>query len=41
VPLVQSNPALPFIVSGCISLFAWVFVFFLQNEYPETSPHET
>ncbi|MCY8973379.1 MFS transporter [Bacillus atrophaeus] len=41
VPLVQSNPALPFIVSGCISLFAWLFVFFLQNEYPEPSPHET
>ncbi len=41
VPLVKLSPSLPFIVSGCISLFAWLFVFFLQNAYPETSPHET
>ncbi|MHA6168314.1 MFS transporter [Bacillus mojavensis] len=41
VPLVKLSPALPFIVSGCISLLAWLFVFLLQNAYPETSPHET
>ena len=31
----------PFIVSGCISLAAWLFVFVLRNEYPAQGPDET
>ncbi|KXZ22730.1 MFS transporter [Bacillus nakamurai] len=41
VPLVKASPSLPFIVSGCISLAAWLFVFFLRNEFPAASPDET
>ncbi|WP_427108781.1 MFS transporter [Lysinibacillus xylanilyticus] len=35
VKLIQVSEALPFIVSSIMCLFAWVFVFFLQNEKPE------
>ncbi|WP_249713087.1 MFS transporter, partial [Bacillus cereus] len=41
VPLVKTSPSLPFIVSGCISLAAWLFVFVLRNEYPAQGPDET
>lgn len=41
VPLVKTSPSLPFIVSGCISLAAWLFVFFLRNEHPPQGPDET
>lgn len=35
VKLIQVTEALPFIVSSAMCLFAWAFVFFLQNEKPE------
>ncbi|MBM7704323.1 MFS transporter [Metabacillus iocasae] len=34
-PLVDLNPALPFIFSSVLCLIGWAFVFFLKNEYPE------
>ncbi|MET3698669.1 predicted MFS family arabinose efflux permease [Bacillus oleivorans] len=34
-PLVNINQALPFIVSSILCLIAWIFVFFLKNDYPE------
>ncbi|WP_071458564.1 MFS transporter [Bacillus massilinigeriensis] len=33
--LVKINESLPFIVSACISLIAWFFVWLLKNEFPE------
>ncbi|MEB2301877.1 MFS transporter [Lysinibacillus xylanilyticus] len=35
VKLIQVSEALPFIVSSAMCLFAWAFVFLLQNEKPE------
>ncbi len=35
VKLIQVAEALPFIVSSAMCLFAWAFVFLLQNEKPE------
>ncbi|GAA0341959.1 MFS transporter [Bacillus carboniphilus] len=34
-PLVNVNQALPFIISSILCLIAWVFIFFLKNDYPE------
>ncbi|WP_110113537.1 MFS transporter [Bacillus sp. CGMCC 1.16541] len=34
-PLVDINPALPFMLSSALCLIGWAFVFFLKNEYPE------
>jgi len=35
-PLVNINPALPFIISSIFCLIGWAFVFVLKNEYPDT-----
>ncbi|MBH9787484.1 MFS transporter, partial [Clostridioides difficile] len=35
VKLIEIAEALPFIVSSIMCLFAWSFVFLLQNEKPE------
>lgn len=35
VPLMNIYEGLPFIVSSLLCLFAWSFVFFLKNEFPE------
>lgn len=37
VPLVNIFEALPFIISGFLCLIAWGLVFFLKNDFPETS----
>src|SRR5690606_35554893 len=37
VPLVNIFEALPFIISGLLCLSAWVLVFFLKNDFPETT----
>ncbi|MFC3211041.1 MULTISPECIES: MFS transporter [Planomicrobium] len=37
VPLVNIFEALPFIISGLLCLTAWVLVFFLRNDFPETT----
>ncbi len=37
VPLVQVFEALPFIISGLLCLLAWSLVFFLRNDFPETT----
>lgn len=34
--LLEVNEALPFIISSLLSLVAWVTIFFLKNEYPDT-----
>lgn len=39
--LLEINEALPFIVSSCLSLVAWVSVFFLKNEYPDKDTSST
>ncbi|SEM95415.1 Predicted arabinose efflux permease, MFS family [Mesobacillus persicus] len=39
--LLEINEALPFIISCSISLIAWVFVWFLKNEFPETDMETT
>jgi MFS family permease len=36
-PLVETNESLPFIVSSLISLLAWLTVWGLKNEFPESS----
>ena len=40
-PLVNIAPSLPFIVSGAFSLLAWLFIFCLQNDFPEQSSSES
>ncbi|WP_253907626.1 MFS transporter [Bacillus sp. WMMC1349] len=40
-PLINMMPSLPFIISGAFSLFAWLFVFFLKNDFPENSGSES
>ncbi|ASB87572.1 MFS transporter [Bacillus sonorensis] len=40
-PLVEISPSLPFIVSGVFSLMAWLFIFFLKNDFPEKSTSDT
>lgn len=37
VPLVSIFEALPFIISGLLCLTAWLMVFFLKNDFPETT----
>ncbi|TAA71754.1 MFS transporter [Planococcus salinarum] len=37
VPLVSIFEALPFIISGLLCLIAWLLVFFLKNDFPETT----
>ncbi|WP_422122656.1 MFS transporter [Planococcus sp. X10-3] len=37
VPLVNIFEALPFIISGLLCLTAWLLVFFLRNDFPETT----
>lgn len=37
VPLVSIFEALPFIISGLLCLTAWLLVFFLKNDFPETT----
>src|SRR5690606_25928688 len=37
VPLVNIFEALPFIISGLLCLTAWMLVFFLKNDFPETT----
>lgn len=37
VPLVAIFEALPFIISGVLCLTAWLLVFFLKNDFPETT----
>lgn len=39
--LLEINEALPFIISCSISLIAWVFVWFLKNEFPESDMETT
>jgi MFS family permease len=34
-PLVNVNPSLPFIVSACLCLVGWFFLFTLKNDFPE------
>lgn len=36
VPLVNIFEALPFIISGILCLLAWVLVFYVKNDFPET-----
>lgn len=40
-PLVEVAPSLPFIISGAFSLTAWLFIFFLKNDFPEKSAADT
>ncbi|MCY8089003.1 MFS transporter [Bacillus sonorensis] len=40
-PLAEISPSLPFIVSGVFSLMAWLFIFFLKNDFPEKSTSDT
>ncbi|KKB73576.1 MULTISPECIES: MFS transporter [Bacillus] len=40
-PLVEVAPSLPFIISGAFSLMAWLFIFFLKNDFPEKSAGDT
>ncbi|MDA1477217.1 MFS transporter [Bacillus changyiensis] len=39
-PLINMMPSLPFIISGAFSLFVWLFVLFLKNDFPENSGSE-
>ncbi|WP_191566248.1 MFS transporter [Metabacillus idriensis] len=41
VPLADISSSLPFILSGSISLIAWLFVFFLKNDFPEQDLEST
>lgn len=34
-PLVKINETVPFILSSILCLIAWLFVFFIKNDYPE------
>lgn len=36
-PLVEINEAVPFIISSMLCLIAWLFLFFLKNDYPEST----
>lgn len=36
-PLVEVNEALPFIISSLLCLLAWLFLFFLKNDFPDHS----
>ncbi|GAE91109.1 major facilitator family transporter [Gracilibacillus boraciitolerans JCM 21714] len=35
VSLVEINESLPFIISACLTLLGWLFLFTLKNEWPE------
>ncbi|SER33397.1 Predicted arabinose efflux permease, MFS family [Gracilibacillus ureilyticus] len=39
VPLVNINESLPFIISSLLSLFGWLFLFSLKNEFPDQEFH--